>query len=519
MSIFQSITPNDITITPFQAYKSYTITNDTTSSFGVNVLIGQYDANHYNLADIHDPIVPTLSQSNGYYEYLIFNSIYNNHYKDYYTAPYSLLDIPFLKEKKIIGNSIFSYSIPQLIYGEKIKEGTLSLTSGSLNIIDDSFGNLIELTTSQSMSPYYEKFNNNCIGDWNCRDIFVNNNQSYDYSSYHQTMIHSNVSSVKTLESFNTPYYNGSAMSRIYHAPQYELHNDDFMISFNFIPGDQINSSSVLICKDGIKRATNLRDDEIAHQPYPFKIEYVIYDSTNCYLSCSIFDGTTKYDIVSNFFNINDDPRYFVALSKSGSQYLFTSYDLTNSILSQPTLTIDHPLIINDCDIVLGMNPDTTNAFVGEIYNLKISSTPLTVTEITNIALQQEKHVYDYYVGNVFYNTGNIVITDQSPSVFNLTGSFDLSFKSTKTIHEYEIMCTIPAGELNYTMNPSSLENQYSSKCQDYAGFVSSSEWSPYVTTIGLYNDNLDLLIAAKVNRPVKQPNDIDITYVIKFDI
>jgi hypothetical protein len=100
-----------------------------------------------------------------------------------------------------------------------------------------------------------------------------------------------------------------------------------------------------------------------------------------------------------------------------------------------------------------------------------------------------------------------------------MSNYYNLSFKNTKTIYEYEINCTIPAGSLNSTLNPTAKEEPASTINFSYAGIVSSSQWCPYATQIGLYDDNLNLVVVAKVNQPVKIFNDIDMTFCIRFDI
>jgi len=48
--------------------------------------------------------------------------------------------------------------------------------------------------------------------------------------------------------------------------------------------------------------------------------------------------------------------------------------------------------------------------------------------------------------------------------------------------------------------------------------FVTTSAWSPYVTTVGLYNDSAELLAIGKMSRPIKKSADYDTTYVVRYD-
>jgi len=41
----------------------------------------------------------------------------------------------------------------------------------------------------------------------------------------------------------------------------------------------------------------------------------------------------------------------------------------------------------------------------------------------------------------------------------------------------------------------------------------------PYITTIGLYNSNNELIMVAKPSVPVQRTKDVTQTFIIKYDI
>ena len=90
-----------------------------------------------------------------------------------------------------------------------------------------------------------------------------------------------------------------------------------------------------------------------------------------------------------------------------------------------------------------------------------------------------------------------------------------LSFQNTHTIIEHEYNCHIKEREYGFTMNPTIISE---SKFNTIENFVTGSEFSPYVTTIGLYDDNARLLAVGKLSRPIKKSNDYDTTFVVAFD-
>jgi len=48
---------------------------------------------------------------------------------------------------------------------------------------------------------------------------------------------------------------------------------------------------------------------------------------------------------------------------------------------------------------------------------------------------------------------------------------------------------------------------------------VTGSEFSPYVTTIGLFDDYNDLIAIGKLAKPIKNEKEMDISFVVRFDV
>ncbi len=123
-------------------------------------------------------------------------------------------------------------------------------------------------------------------------------------------------------------------------------------------------------------------------------------------------------------------------------------------------------------------------------------------------------------VGNAFYEHGNLVITSTGSTYQNFgTGSnnYTVKFKARHTIYELEALCTAKAGEFNIPMNPSARVSR-SLQISEPLGFVTSSDFASYVTTIGLYDDALNLLVVGKTAQPIRNETDLGITFVIRLD-
>lgn len=93
-------------------------------------------------------------------------------------------------------------------------------------------------------------------------------------------------------------------------------------------------------------------------------------------------------------------------------------------------------------------------------------------------------------------------------------GPNKLSFKNRYTIYENEIVCTVDANELNMSQNPT-ITTDTSGSLRDFA---TGSNFRPYVTTIGLYNDNNELLLVGKFAQPIVMSDVTDTSFVIRYD-
>lgn len=90
----------------------------------------------------------------------------------------------------------------------------------------------------------------------------------------------------------------------------------------------------------------------------------------------------------------------------------------------------------------------------------------------------------------------------------------NISFQSEYTINEQNIICNISENDFNFSYNPTLIK---SGSDQDIENFVTSSFY-PYITTVGLYNDNNELLAVAKLPKPIIKPDFTELNFLIKFD-
>ena len=122
-------------------------------------------------------------------------------------------------------------------------------------------------------------------------------------------------------------------------------------------------------------------------------------------------------------------------------------------------------------------------------------------------------------VGNIIYQHGLAIITTQSlggtaPDALVSAANVTCSFSSSLTIYETQYKCTLTENEFNTTLN-SSIISQSDGTPYDY---ITGSYFSPYLTTVGLYNENQDLLAIGKLAKPLFTSATTNTTIYINLD-
>lgn len=186
---------------------------------------------------------------------------------------------------------------------------------------------------------------------------------------------------------------------------------------------------------------------------------------------------------------------------------------------------------------------DGTTQYYGSVASFNIFNRAISDNDIAQLykgaASDENFGPYNNYVGNIFYNQGIVVLN--APQSFRVTSplgslstiEFDsLQFRSTKLITTMEAICVSGPGELNMTTNPSILVKNLDLCAQngitEYGNynsdgeckpFVTGSDFSPYITSVGLYNDVGDLLVIGKLATPIKKAQNCDTIFVVKWDM
>ena len=133
------------------------------------------------------------------------------------------------------------------------------------------------------------------------------------------------------------------------------------------------------------------------------------------------------------------------------------------------------------------------------------------------------------HIGNIIYEHGMAIIISESLSSYNGSfGSFiestnvTCSFKSVSTIYESQYKCTARPDEFLFTLNPTIISG--SNSCPENVtsvlyDFATGSYFTPYVTTVGLYNNNKELIAVGKLAQPLDMSDTTDTTILINLDL
>ncbi len=128
-----------------------------------------------------------------------------------------------------------------------------------------------------------------------------------------------------------------------------------------------------------------------------------------------------------------------------------------------------------------------------------------------------------YGIGDYGSSGSNFANDPFWASDFVTTSNISCSFSSSFNVYETQYKCTIRANEYNYSLNPSLLKNPGQNEIllsgsNEYKDFVTGSDFSPYVTTIGLYNENQELIAVGKLSQPLPTSQTTDTTILINID-
>lgn len=421
----------------------------------------------------------------------------------------SIFSIPSDK----IGDKIRSESIRIFVTGSSSslygsgKFGSslyVSFFTPDIVIRDDRFGNLydesIDTTRHISDTTWYEGFNEYFDST---RIPYTSNNVQYVPGVTTQTGVQTNIGYSACFSSASDSYISIESLPGQYNRD----HN--YSISF-FISASNGGLTNDLILGKVLNNDTT---------QYPFKIEL---SGSNEIIFSVQSNSDLKAELISSPIT---GSWTHVTCQRSGSflqMYIDGVIDVSGSyqLLSSSSCNNDGPqnFIHNSLPLQIGGYTEPGNSLNGCLDEIRIYNKALSSVEVGYLADREEAGslLQTNIVGHAYRDHGIIVITSADYRYDDfINKDYTLTYQSTVTIHELQVMVRAHADKLNVSQNVS-LQTDTPGDCCEV---VQQEEFNPYITTVGLYNDRNELVMIAKLAQPIQKRNDVDMNIILRVDL
>lgn len=554
----------EYTIRPFQTNKLWNISsyNPEVEYFGnynIQIYRAFYPENHKyfgNVANISSSLYERVFTTQSLDPKILWYYLDHNFYTEHSNKKLPSFITPN-NQITYLAESSSLFIIPVGVFGEGIKEKTVSFTNYNSNsnyeftVNDDGFGNLRDTVFDET------KFvnNDNCLlylgFNEKYREYNMKNNKLnyvFDFSNHKNEVILYNTKHTTYIPGINlsgsaTPTGVGCYVSggyfRINASTNINFNkNQDFAFSFWLKPEQNqpigVNNRNYIFNKNSVKKVYTIDENTLDHKfvetqkevnQFPFDISY-----NNALQKISFRQSSDINSVEVLSSTLSTGSWQHILCQKTGSVYQVW---LNGTLNSEVTSSIVND-VGNEHILFIGGSPNSSSCFHGSLDELRIYNTAVSSDKIPYLANNSLNAGYAYQtsrVGNVFYGSGFVVISDPRPKYANAflgsTGNFDYDgitngfrgqFRSSATFYEYEIICKIRRNEFNFTQNPSILIDKASS-VSGLENYVTSSNFNPFITSIGLYDDDENLLAIAKLANPLEKRDDVDMNIIVRFDM
>lgn len=461
-NIFKSLAPSDYTVTPFPAYYNYkyiNISGSTNNSEDVEVKYGENFVNAGNITRY-----PTA-------KYDLYDSILQTFYSPIPYTSYGINPKSFIPD-----NKIQVISVVQDVYGEKILPGSFTITLNTSKSYDDGKGNII-ISSSGTGS---------IIGT-----IFYDKGVAVLRSLGYENL------NPDSLWEDEAPYPDGWQ---------------------NLI---ERKLTSQLSVKDGV------------FHPFPKQETYAakIATRTSLYISASSFynisvtagevykisgwayaNGTTWRGIQNAGVPGSDYQIGYIAVLNGG-----TAYDGVTTELGP----IGWKYLTKDITIPVGTTTLSVGPFIdgpypaGQGYGDPVCSDSEAVSGCPGYAWFAGLRVERVNPGLLEETTGVL----DNRGIFIAGGTtMSVDFSSSVTLYEHAYKVKINPTEFLQTVNNPTAIAVPSGSTKTFAQMTTDGSSLPYITTIGFYNEDNELLMVAKPSVPIQRTKDVTQTFIVKFD-
>ena len=528
----------------------------------------------FNQGSIYSDNLESLT-ANGKFERVLHTSIDHLFYRKFLTNTRATFGSGNVNTQlRLLEDQAYVLSLPQSKFGEGVLpesvdivmkwsisplsgpyyvSGSVIEVTGLWNITDDGLGNL-KMRDGEYYSPYgqfvggaYTNYTSSVnrmpVGEWPFDELYkyldigpISHTSSFNRGVWVMESIYSNISVVNITGS-TAPYptdvdllgvvmhFTASLSSSLQIKPnvvsdyreKYNFENQDYAISMMVRPTQAPThpSGSILISKQSL--VDEIRLDENGNtltyatpNNAPYRLTYLSGSHKVMFERDAGSDGNF---MLTSSLSMSLDTLYHIVATRSGStMILHVNSAFGNSVDSGTMINCDTDSR-NISNIYIGNSYKLDRGFNGAIDNIKLYNKHLTQNEV-NI-LHHTLGVGNTHVGNAFYNQGMFVLTS-IPSRFG--DVLSVNARGTHTTWETEVSCTVSPGEFSMSTNPTLVENDPIRGDYVCKTILSGSNFKPFVTAVGLYNDYGQLLMIGKLSQPVQLPNNMDTTFIIKYD-
>jgi len=553
--VFKDINREDYSIEVFPVYKSWTITEQNAenygvkTSFGITASGGRWDLDETNSDQNADETYKTALY--GLINHIYYKPLTNRTYPIEYFGDF------YNKITCSLNDSFLYFGIPSDIYGERIQPGSIELLINSYKVIDDSCGNLIFenkipeilIEDGTETNPYLINTLNdlkNLSEDSTLWDKWFKQTADIDATDTKNWNSGAGFSPIGTDESRFSGGYDGQnyTISNLYiNRPASaniglfgKITNADFvgirLINVNITGNRYIGGLAGNILQGSISKCVTTGKVEAIGTGVAdigglvggfghFIDGGTSVVMSDCYSKCTVKTTqngqSNQGGIASYLYYSRIERSYFAGIIERGLNSHCSSFVGQLSIYAGfADNYFDYQVSGNETEI--GATKKTTAQMKQQATFTNYNFEDIWTIE-ENISYPElpiiSPPVINTHMGNVFYRTGDIVLTSEDILTGISTGSFELTYRSTLNITNHNIICSIDPGEFCMTYNPTAYK-----QTEPYLPLdsVLSSSWNPYITSIGLYSENYELIAVGKLGQIVPNCSDSNLNIVVSLD-
>ena len=525
-TVFKSIDIDDVNLTPFLSHKSWTVTSGSATS-SVLPLTAIYsnisdlppigtELTYTNLKNIDNSLqtITYFSINHLFYKRKDqFNSFGNsnlNQVKKFLYQSASILSFPGKRVGLYIKPTSFELTtiIPNIttgsgVYGAGAYGAGVYGASSSINytmrLKSDKYGNLYDTSINSSSIVsgvvFYEGFN----------EYFDTNRISYESSNVTYTGGVNTNDGVSNIIGLSAKFDGNGYIKQ--NLDQKFNRDGNFAISFYISASTFLGTDKLILAKSNQ-----------SNKQYPFKLEL---SGSNQIKFTAAADNDLKLTITSSI--LPNGWNHIICQKSESYMQIYTNASLEYSA-SNPAFVIPNTwatasgYIDNTDPLYIGGFGTNSSNLTGCLDEIRIFNKSLTTSNISALSNRSitGSMLQTNIVGNVYHEQGMVVIS--SPNILYkdlINTPYTASYRSTVKTTEMSVVARVPAGDFNMSLNKTLLRDDL----ETYQTYTTSSVFSPYITTVGLYSPGGVLVAVAKLAQPVKKRDDVDLNFLVQIDL